>query len=96
MTDGDSTVTTKHHRPTVSLGRRVVTGAPRQGDVPLDLAGIAVLLEVHEATPKTWRQRGALPPPDGRLGRSDYWWQSTIEAWHDARVVGRAARQETT
>lgn len=51
-----------------------MTGAPEVGDMPLDLSGIAALLDVHERTPSKWRDRGVLPEPDGRLGRTDWWW----------------------
>lgn len=48
---------------------------------------IARLLDVKEATVRTWRWRGVLPPPDGYLRRIPYWQTSTIEAW--ARETGR-------
>lgn len=61
-------------------------GAPELGDVPLDLAGIARELGVHPRTPSKWRDRGVLLEPDGRLGRTDWWWRSRIILWHDERV----------
>lgn len=67
-----------------------MTGAPVVGDVPLDLNGIAETLGVHPRTPSKWRDRGdrmrnPLPAPDGRLGRTDWWWRSKIVEWDQQR-----------
>jgi hypothetical protein len=63
-------------------------GAPEVGDVPLGLEGIAELLNVQPRTPSKWRDRGVLPPPDGRIGsgHADYWWRSRVLRWHAERV----------
>jgi hypothetical protein len=63
-------------------------GAPEVGDCPIDIAGIARELGVHKRTPSKWRDRGKLLEPDGRLGRSDWWWASRVRHWHAEREDG--------
>jgi hypothetical protein len=48
---------------------------------PLDMRGIAELLEVPVARVRLMRHRGQLPEPDGWLGRSPWWRRETIEDW---------------
>lgn len=72
-----------------------VTGAPRKGDVPLDARRVAAHCGVTVAAVKKWRSRNILPPPADRLGRSDYWWQSTIVAWHATRSAVVVASGDT-
>jgi predicted DNA-binding transcriptional regulator AlpA len=47
--------------------------------------------------PSTWRayvNRGHAPRPDGRYDlRTPWWWESTVDAWKDARP-GRGARTD--
>ncbi len=53
------------------------------------LAGIA---------PGTWRDyvaRGYAPTPDGRLGVTPWWWESTVRAWLESRP-GQGARTDLT
>lgn len=33
----------------------------------------------------TYRARGSLPAPDGYIGRSPWWWKSTIDSWQETR-----------
>jgi hypothetical protein len=56
---------------------------------PIDMAGIARLLEVASTTPQQWRQRGVLPPPDPDLSFPDkpIWTTDVIVAW--AKETGR-------
>lgn len=32
-----------------------------------------------------YRRKGVLPPPDGRDGARDWWWETTIDAWERDR-----------
>lgn len=50
-------------------------------DSPLDLRGVAEVLEVTLGYARKLHHTGQLPPPDGRAGRSPWWRRSTIEAW---------------
>ncbi len=36
---------------------------------------------VTPATVRAYAARGQMPPPDGRIGRSDWWLPATIQAW---------------
>jgi len=47
----------------------------------LDVKDVAALLDVSEATVRTYLWRSTLPAPDGRVGRSPWWYRSTIDAW---------------
>jgi hypothetical protein len=57
--------------------------------VQLDTAGVGALLGIDPASVRRYmvadRDRYGFPAPDGRIGRSPWWWASTIEAW----VAGR-------
>jgi hypothetical protein len=47
----------------------------------LDIAGVARLAGVNPRSISRYRLRGAIPEPDGYLGRSPWWWRPTIEEW---------------
>jgi hypothetical protein len=40
-------------------------------------------------------RRGSLPPPDGYVGRSPYWWASTLDGWQRPGRTGRPRKQHT-
>lgn len=52
---------------------------------------VADHLEVAEGTVRGYLSRGQIPGEDGRLGRTPWWWRSTIEEW--ARP-GQGARRD--
>jgi len=54
---------------------------------------VAAHLEVAAGTVRGYLSREQMPKPDGRLGRTPWWWRSTIEGW--ARP-GRGARTDLT
>ena len=60
----------------------------------LDSAGVALVLDVatetvhHYNTPK-FRDLYGFPRPDGYIGRSPCWWDTTIAAWKPARLARR-------
>jgi hypothetical protein len=56
-------------------------------ELPIDLVGIAALLDVSRDTPRKWHDRGVLPAPAGRLGKSSYWFPSDVLSW--ASETGR-------
>jgi predicted DNA-binding transcriptional regulator AlpA len=63
---------------------------PRQ----LDRAAVAALLGVKPATITQMRAAGRnFPEPDGVIGKSPWWWESTITAWQKTRP-GRGARTD--
>lgn len=55
--------------------------------LPLGIAEISALLSVKPRTVQVWGRRRVIPPPDGRVGGSPYWWERTIVVW--ARETGR-------
>lgn len=65
-------------------------------DPQLDIAGVAAHLGIARGTWITHRNRATTakhpaPKPDGHIGRSPWWYTSTIDAWQTARpgVAGR-------
>ncbi|MBB6172155.1 putative DNA-binding transcriptional regulator AlpA [Nocardiopsis mwathae] len=45
---------------------------------------------------KTWHayvSRGQAPQPDGRMGRTPWWWASTVDEWIENRA-GQGARTD--
>ena len=42
---------------------------------------VARLAGVEVATIRTYRLRGAIPAPDGYVGRTPWWWAKTITRW---------------
>ncbi len=44
-------------------------------------ADIAAYLDVKPATIHAYRSRGQMPPPDGMLGRTPWWYAATIHTW---------------
>lgn len=47
-----------------------------------DVAGI---MGVLPSTVSGYRSRGLMPEPDGQLGRTVWWWETTVDAWLDER-----------
>lgn len=50
-------------------------------DVQMDRAAVARRAGLKVTSIDTYQRRGSIPPPDGMLGRSPWWWSSTIERW---------------
>ena len=46
---------------------------------------VAALLGVKPATVSGYRFRGTMPPPDGKLGKTAWWWETTIDEWRKTR-----------
>lgn len=57
----------------------------------LDIAAVAERIDVRAVTVRGYLRTGHIPPPDGRLGRSPWWWETTIEEWEATRP-GQGAR----
>ena len=55
-----------------------MTGSP---DDRLITAEVAELAGITTASVRRYRQRGAIPEPDGMLGRTPWWRRDTIERW---------------
>lgn len=57
--------------------------------VQLDTAAVADRLQVTPSTVRRYmmadRARYGFPDPDGRLGRSPWWWSTTIDKWVKGR-----------
>lgn len=45
------------------------------------VADVAEHLGVSPATVRSYAARGQMPAPDGRIGRSPWWWSTTITQW---------------
>lgn len=54
-------------------------------DVQLDRAAVAAKCGLAVTSIDTYQRRGSIPPPDGVIGRSPWWWSSTISAWMETR-----------
>ncbi len=48
-------------------------------------AEVAAHLGVSVGTVRAYSSRGQMPAPDGRLGRTPWWWAETIRAWAASR-----------
>lgn len=51
----------------------------------LTIPDIAERLGLSVSAVRAHRQRGTLPAPDGLLGRTPFWWATTIAAWMASR-----------
>lgn len=66
---------------------------PDPAAVPLTNAEAAARAGI---APSTWRDyvaKGYAPRPDGRIGRTPWWWPATIDEWLPTRP-GRGARTD--
>ncbi len=65
------------------------------GDCPLDASGVADHTSLSPQTIRSYVRDGAMPPHDGKLGQTLWWWSSTIDAWQRTRPTsGRPAEAE--
>jgi DNA-binding transcriptional MerR regulator len=48
---------------------------------PLGEVEIAALLGVRPTTPRQWRKRGLLPPPEGTVSGRPWWSEKAIREW---------------
>ena len=46
---------------------------------------VAAYLNVKHGTVTSYLNREQMPEPDGRLGRTPWWWADTIRAWDEQR-----------
>ncbi len=53
----------------------------RQRDKQLDRKGVAAMVGIGVPSVDKYMQRGSIPKPDGVLGRSPWWYTSTIVKW---------------
>jgi hypothetical protein len=51
----------------------------------LTAGDIATRLGLSLSAVRAHRQRGTMPAPDGTLGNSPWWWETTIAAWAASR-----------
>jgi hypothetical protein len=54
-------------------------------------ADVAEHLGVAVGTVRSYAARGQMPPPDGVLGRTPWWWAATIRGW---QRPGRGSRTD--
>jgi hypothetical protein len=62
-------------------------GRRAAGTDQLTWAEVAEMAKLPVQTVMTYRQRGALPEPDGYLGRTPWWYRSTIAHWLQVRPL---------
>ena len=48
------------------------------------VADVAAYLGVKPRTVTSYHARGQMPPADGKVGRSPWWWADTIRQWRTA------------
>jgi predicted DNA-binding transcriptional regulator AlpA len=53
----------------------------------------AALIGVAASTWRDYVADGRAPAPDGQIGSSNWWWQTTVEEWKATRP-GRGARTD--
>jgi len=58
----------------------------------MSVMDVADHLGVIDSTVRTWISRGHMPEPDQRVGRSRFWWRSSIEAWYPVWLDGHKLR----
>lgn len=71
------------------VARYLETCMPITGDLPptrrpdgaLNMRGVAEFAGVSVVTVERMNARGQMPPADGYVGRSPWWWPATIKAW---------------
>ena len=51
----------------------------------LSTAEVAGMLGVKPVTVSSYHHHGRMPKPDGRTGRTPWWWLGTITAWQASR-----------
>lgn len=61
---------------------------PTKVDRQLSRQEVADLAGIKAHSIDAYQKRGVMPPPDGRLGRSPYWLESTVRRWVANRRVG--------
>ncbi len=49
---------------------------------------VAAHLGVSASTVRAYASRGQMPPPDGRIGRTPWWWADRIWEWSTSRRRG--------
>lgn len=54
-------------------------------DRQLDTSAVARLAGIKPESLRRQRVRGVVPEPDGYLGTTPWWWESTIRVWLRAR-----------
>lgn len=74
---------------------RLIEVLSQPGDQPMDIAQAAAHLGLSPATVRAYRRDGRWPEPDGHMGQSGWWWQSTIDEWQAARP-GKGGRPRKT
>lgn len=67
-----------------TLGRKTPAGGT-DPTKPLTIADVSARLGIKAHTWTAYVARGEAPPPDGRLGRTPWWYPATIDAWEKAR-----------
>jgi len=50
-----------------------------------DAARVGEHIEATPSTVRSYASRGQMPPPDGRIGNTPWWWSDTITKWHASR-----------
>lgn len=58
---------------------------PATNERQLTTAEVAARLGVKPSTVSGYHSRRLMPEPDGHLGRTVWWWESTIDAWNKDR-----------
>lgn len=67
--------------------------AVESDDQPLDVHGVADRTGLSVSTLRSYVRDGRMPPEDGRMGQSLWWWASTIDTWQDARPIPGRPRE---
>lgn len=66
-------------------GGRVTSPTPGKPGEQLSIAEVAARIGVTVGTAQTYRAQKRLPDPDGLIGRTPWWWATTIDVWQANR-----------
>ncbi len=69
------------------MAKRIAGSAARPPDYPVGISEISELFHVERETVDQWRYRKVLPPEDGTVSGTPWWWRSRIVRW--GRETGR-------
>ena len=61
----------------------------------LDRAAVAARYGIQPQTVTIEVRRGSLPKPDGYIGRSPWWWSTTLDGWTRPGRAGRPPKDDT-
>lgn len=69
--------------------------APRLPEAQVSVGELSASTGLKPTTLSNYARRGYMPAPDGHVGRTPWWWKSTVDTWL-ANRPGQAWRKGKT